>query len=76
MTGGKDLLGPNRIRHISHLNETKQALEQALQEHTAKNYEITADFLRSASISLGRIVGIVDIEDVLDELFAGFCIGK
>ena len=76
LTGGKDILGPNRIRHISHLNETKQALEQALQEHTAKNYEITADFLRSASISLGRIVGIVDIEDVLDELFAGFCIGK
>jgi len=27
-------------------------------------------------MSLGRIIGIVDIEDVLDELFLGFCIGK
>ena len=76
LTGGKDILGPNRIRHISHLNDTKLALEHAIKEQTSKNYEITADFLRSASNSLGRIVGVVDIEDVLDELFAGFCIGK
>jgi len=69
-------LGPNRIRHISHLNDTKLALERAIKEQTSKNYEITADLLRSASNSLGRIVGVVDIEDVLDELFAGFCIGK
>ena len=76
LTGGKDVLGPNRIRHISHLNDTKLALERAIKEQTSKNYEITADLLRSASNSLGRIVGVVDIEDVLDELFAGFCIGK
>ena len=76
LTGGKDILGPNRIRHISHLNDTKLALEHAIKEQTSKNYEITAEFLRSASNSLGRIVGVVDIEDVLDELFAGFCIGK
>lgn len=76
LTGGKDVLGPNRIRHISHLNDTKLALERAIKEQASKNYEITADLLRSASNSLGRIVGVVDIEDVLDELFAGFCIGK
>ena len=40
------------------------------------NIEIAADFTRGASMSLGRIIGIVDIEDVLDELFLGFCIGK
>jgi tRNA modification GTPase len=38
--------------------------------------DVSADFIRSANVSLGRIVGTVDIEDVLDEIFLGFCIGK
>jgi tRNA modification GTPase len=32
--------------------------------------------LRAASVSLGRVVGSIDVEDVLDRLFKGFCIGK
>ena len=47
-----------------------------MQEAKKDNMDISADFIRSASISLGRIVGIIDIEDVLDEIFSGFCIGK
>ena len=76
LTGVKDFLGPNRIRHILHLNSTKEALGKSLTEMQKKNYEIAADFLRTASTSLGRIAGEVDIEDVLDELFSGFCVGK
>ena len=38
--------------------------------------EITADLLRSASDAIGRLTGRVGIEDVLDRLFAEFCIGK
>ena len=48
----------------------------ALKEAKIGQIDISADFTRSASISLGRIVGSVDIEDVLDEIFLGFCIGK
>ena len=69
-------VGPNRIRHINHLNETKESLELALKEAKTGKIDISADFTRSASVSLGRIVGSVDIEDVLDEIFLGFCIGK
>ena len=69
-------VGPNRIRHISHLKETKDNLEAALKEMKKGKMDVSADFTRSASIALGRIVGIVDIEDVLDEIFSGFCIGK
>ena len=69
-------VGPNRIRHINHLNETKESLELALKEAKIGKIDISADFTRSASVSLGRIVGSVDIEDVLDEIFLGFCIGK
>ena len=32
--------------------------------------------LRVALAALGRITGRVDVEDVLDVLFADFCIGK
>jgi tRNA modification GTPase len=38
--------------------------------------EIGADLLRSASEALGRLTGRIDVEDVLDRLFAEFCIGK
>ena len=69
-------IGPNRLRHIAHLRETKESLELAQKELKKEKMEIAADFVRGASVSLGRIIGLVDIEDVLDELFAGFCIGK
>ena len=69
-------VGPNRIRHINHLNETKDSLELALKEAKIGKIDVSADFTRSASVSLGRIVGSVDIEEVLDEIFLGFCIGK
>jgi tRNA modification GTPase len=38
--------------------------------------ELVAEDLRSAALSLGRLLGQVDVEDVLDELFRNFCIGK
>ena len=69
-------IGPNRLRHIAHLRETKESLELAQKELKKEKMEIAADFVRGASVSLGRIIGLVDIEDVLDELFSGFCIGK
>jgi tRNA modification GTPase len=38
--------------------------------------ELSAEELRSACLALERLVGRVDVEHVLDRLFAGFCIGK
>ena len=37
---------------------------------------LAAEELRSAVRSLGRIVGRVDVEDLLDVIFRDFCIGK
>ena len=38
--------------------------------------DLIADELRSAIRSVDSIVGRVDVEDLLDEIFASFCIGK
>ncbi|MEV8755837.1 tRNA uridine-5-carboxymethylaminomethyl(34) synthesis GTPase MnmE, partial [Klebsiella variicola] len=38
--------------------------------------ELTAEDLRLAVRALGEVGGHVGVEDVLDRLFAGFCIGK
>jgi tRNA modification GTPase len=38
--------------------------------------ELVAEDLRSAAYSLGRLLGRVDVEDVLDVIFREFCIGK
>jgi len=38
--------------------------------------ELAAEDLRQAVRELGRITGRVDVEDILDAIFAEFCIGK
>jgi tRNA modification GTPase len=38
--------------------------------------ELAAEELRAASQSLGRLLGRVDVEDILDVIFREFCVGK
>lgn len=38
--------------------------------------ELLAEDVRLAVLALERLVGRIDVEDVLDRIFAGFCIGK
>jgi tRNA modification GTPase len=51
----------------------RDALRRALDAPLA---ELRAEDLRLAWRSLGRITGAVDVEDLLDVIFADFCIGK
>jgi len=44
--------------------------------HGADLAELRGEDLRLALRSLGRITGMVGVEDILDTLFAQFCIGK
>ena len=38
--------------------------------------EIAAACLRSAAFDIGKVAGFVETEDVLQEIFSQFCIGK
>ncbi|HWG05259.1 MAG TPA: GTPase, partial [Beijerinckiaceae bacterium] len=65
-----------RARHRRALEETKAALDRALQEAADGREELIAEELRAAATSLGRLTGRVDVEDILDVIFREFCIGK
>lgn len=63
-----------RERHRSAVEAAVLALEAAARPN--RPLEIVADDLRAGGRSLGRIVGAIDVEDVLDAVFSRFCIGK
>lgn len=65
-----------RRRQRTELAETVASLDRALAVKASQGDEITAEELRLAARSLGRLTGRVDIEDILDVIFRDFCIGK
>jgi tRNA modification GTPase len=62
-----------RPRHRAELTATAEALGRAL---SASGPELMAEDLRLAARALGRVTGRVDVEDLLDRIFAEFCVGK
>ena len=62
-----------RARHRVALAEALAALTHA---EAAAAPELLAEDLRLAMRAVGRITGRVDVEEVLDFVFRGFCIGK
>jgi tRNA modification GTPase len=42
----------------------------------SEHYDIAAEELRSAIRSLEALVGRIDVENLLDEIFSSFCLGK
>lgn len=65
------------IRHKSALEEALKNLNYAI--HSIKQNlspELIAVDLRAALNSLGQIIGVTTPEDILNEIFSKFCIGK
>ena len=67
-----------RARHRRHVEAASEALARF--EHlSGQGYmalDMAAEELRLAASELGRITGAIDVESILDVLFADFCIGK
>ena len=68
----------NRIRHLEAVQRAVRALELAEVEVQAGSdrVELAAEALRQAIRALDNLIGRVDVEDLLDEIFLSFCIGK
>ena len=60
-------------RHISIMRESVELIDRSLSMEIP---ELFAENIRMLSRNLGRIVGQVDVEDLLDSIFGDFCIGK
>ena len=66
---------PIKQRHINLLKNTIHDINFAI-EHNNLPIEIRAEYIRSASYNIGKIIGKIDIENILDVVFSKFCIGK
>lgn len=67
-----------RERHRTAMQRASESLESARIELEGgpDRSELAAENLRRAIRALDSLVGRVDVEDLLDEIFASFCIGK
>jgi tRNA modification GTPase len=63
-----------RERHRAALTRAREALDRAGQ--ATSRTELAAEDARLALRAIGEITGRVNVEQVLDQLFATFCIGK
>ncbi|HQT84764.1 MAG: tRNA uridine-5-carboxymethylaminomethyl(34) synthesis GTPase MnmE [Acidiphilium sp. 37-64-53] len=62
-----------RPRQIACLRDMAAALERAM---AVAEPELRAADLQAAADALARLVGVIGVEDVLDQVFSSFCIGK
>jgi tRNA modification GTPase len=73
--GGSEggLIARERQRML--VKDTADSLRRAIAV-VGEGEELTAEELRAAAYSLGRLLGRVDVEDILDVIFREFCVGK
>jgi tRNA modification GTPase len=64
-----------RARQRDLLRRASDSLRRSL-ELVEEGEELAAEELRAAAYALGRLLGRVDVEDVLGAIFQKFCIGK
>lgn len=67
------LIARDRQRRL--LQQTADSLQRSTSMFD-QGEELAAEDLRAAAYSLGKLLGRVDVEDILDVIFREFCIGK
>ena len=72
------IIGSNveMITQQRYINALQNALEALKNFDLNNNIEIAGEELRIASREIGKITGKVGVENILDNIFSKFCIGK
>ena len=65
-----------RERHRQHLEQCADHLKNFEDKNNKKDFDKAAEDIRLATRHLGMIVGKVDVEEILGNIFNDFCIGK
>ena len=66
----------SRERHRLNLEKCIHHLNVFLENNSISEFDKAAEDLRIATRYLGKVVGDVDVEEVLGKIFSDFCIGK
>jgi tRNA modification GTPase len=65
-----------RERHVQAVRNALNSLKKTLKINLNFYPELASEELRVAAKEIGSITNIIDVEDVLDDIFSNFCIGK
>ncbi|QUS36435.1 tRNA uridine-5-carboxymethylaminomethyl(34) synthesis GTPase MnmE [Falsirhodobacter algicola] len=76
LTMSSDAATVTRERHRQAIASAAEALESAADALSSGESEFAAEYFRVAIRDLGILVGRIDVEDILGEIFQSFCIGK
>ena len=65
-----------RKRHIEAIKRSIHALNDMQKFDLNVNPEIASENLRIVAKEIGSMTNIIDVEEILDDIFSSFCIGK
>ena len=65
-----------RKRHIEAIKRSIFALNEVQKFDLNINPELASENLRIVAKEIGNITNIIDVEEVLEDIFSSFCIGK
>ena len=72
----KDNVLLTRKRHVQGVKKAVSVLKEISTFNLSNNPELVAEDLRVAATEIGNITNIIDVEEILDDIFNNFCIGK
>lgn len=64
------------ITRQRHRNRMQKALEHLQRFNIDNPIELISEDLRLAAFELGAVIGIINVEEILDNVFSNFCVGK
>ncbi|MGL9758441.1 MAG: tRNA uridine-5-carboxymethylaminomethyl(34) synthesis GTPase MnmE [Wolbachia sp.] len=64
------------ITRQRHRNHMQKALEHLQRFNIDNPIELISEDLRLAAFELGAVIGVINVEEILDSVFSNFCVGK